>query len=497
MMNGVNLFASQPDLRLILPTVHGNVDYHEFRLQLEQIAQVLYASGLEDNFIKESVKTWLAPMPSSQQADARQQIKHQERCRRALRCNIARELLGEDYRGFSLRLADSPLLQWFCGLDRLAVVQVPSKSELQRFATLLPQEKLRPLIDQLTTDAALAPARIGLAQALDLDAYFVDTTCVKTNIHYPVDWVLLRDGTRTLLKATILIRKHGLKNRMESPEDFMCRMNRLCIQMTHTRRKADGKKQRKVVLRLMKRIVKTVKEHARKHRDLLDQEWEKTDWTRPQAQQVIDRIDGVLERLPKAEDQAHERIIGERQVANDQKVVSLYETDTQIIVRGKTGAEVEFGNTLLLVETPQGLIVEWNLFKDSACADCAQLKDTVANVEKAIGVKVNAICGDRGFDSRENQRWLDENKIFNGICPRSPKDLKKRMEEEKFADLQKRRSQTEGRIAIVKNKFLGRPMRAKGFKNRQTGVAWGVLTHNLWCLARLRCAQEQERLLAA
>lgn len=60
MMNVVNLFASQPDLRLILPTVHGNVDYHEFRLQLEQIDQVLYASGLEDNFIEESVKTWLA-----------------------------------------------------------------------------------------------------------------------------------------------------------------------------------------------------------------------------------------------------------------------------------------------------------------------------------------------------------------------------------------------------------------------------------------------------
>jgi hypothetical protein len=41
---------------------------------------------------------------------------------------------------------------------------------------------------------ALAPAKIGLDEALDLDTYFVDTTCVKTNIHYPVDWVLLGDG---------------------------------------------------------------------------------------------------------------------------------------------------------------------------------------------------------------------------------------------------------------------------------------------------------------
>jgi IS5 family transposase len=496
-MNVVNLFPSQPDLRLILPTVQGNVDYHDFRLQLTHIDEMLQSSGLEEGFITESVKIWLAAKSVSKKAKAKQQIKQQERARRALRCNIARALLGEDHRGFSMRLADSQLLQWFCGIDRLVVVRVPSKSEQQRFSAMLPEEKLRPLINQLTAAAALAPAKIGLDEALDLDAYFVDTTCVKTNIHYPVDWVLLGDGTRTLLKATILIRKHGLKNRMESPEEFMCRMNRLCIQMTHTRRKADGKKQRKAVLRLMKRIVKSVKDHARKHRDLLDGQWEKTDWTRPQAQQVIDRIDRVLALLPQAEKQAHERIIGERQVANGEKVVSLYETDTQIIVRGKTGAEVEFGNTLRLVETPQGLIVEWNLFKDSACADSAQLKDSVANIEKSLGVKVKAICGDRGFDSKENQLWLDEHKIFNGICPRSPKDLKKRMEEEKFADLQKRRSQTEGRIAIVKNKFLGRPMRAKGFENRQMGVAWCVLTHNLWCLARLRCAQEQEQLLAA
>ena len=496
-MNVVNLFPTQPDLRIILPTVQGNVDYHEFRLQLTHIDEMLGSSGLEEAFIKESVKTWLAANPGATEAAAAQQIKFQDRSRRALRCNIARALLGEDHRGFSMRLADSQLLQWFCGIDRLVVVRVPSKSELQRFSAMVPEEKLRPLINQLIADAALAPDKIGLDEALDLDAYFLDTTCVKTNIHYPVDWVLLRDGTLTLLQATILIRRKGLKNRMESPEDFMRRMNRLCIQMTHTRRKADGKKQRKAVLRLMKRIVKTVKDHARKHRDLLDQEWEKTDWTRPLAQQVIDRIDGVLALLPQAEKQAHERIIGERQVANADKVVSLYETDTQIIVRGKAGAEVEFGNTLRLVETPQGLIVEWNLFKDSACADSAQLKDSVANIEKAIGVKVKAVCADRGFDSKENQLWLDESKIFNGICPRSPKDLKKRMEDPKFADLQKRRAQTEGRIGIVKNKFLGRPMRAKGFENRQMGVAWCVLTHNLWCLARLRCAQEQEQLLAA
>ena len=29
-------------------------------------------------------------------------------------------------------------------------------------------------------------------------------------------------------------------------------------------------------------------------------------------------------------------------------------------------------------------------------------------------------------------------------------------------------------------------MRAKGFAHRELALAWGVLTHNLWMLARMR-----------
>jgi hypothetical protein len=52
--------------------------------------------------------------------------------------------------------------------------------------------------------------------------------------------------------------------------------------------------------------------------------------------------------------------------------------------------------------------------------------------------------------------------------------------------LQRRRAQTEARISILKQGFLGRPMRAQGFAHRELALAWGVLTHNLWMLARMR-----------
>ena len=59
--------------------------------------------------------------------------------------------------------------------------------------------------------------------------------------------------------------------------------------------------------------------------------------------------------------------------------------------------------------------------------------------------------------------------------------------------MQKRRAQTEGRIGILKNDFLGRPLRSKGFEHRELAVAWAVLAHNLWLIAGLRADQDQEQ----
>lgn len=475
----------QPTLSPALPLVLGNVDYREFERQLRRMDELLRASGVEKSFVEQSLLRYDRQFPSAK-TKARQ--GHQQHSYRALRCTVLKGLLGEDYRGMSRRLAECPLFRWFCGMEELAAVRVPGKSTLQDYAHWLPAETMRPILAQLILAAHQPPSasKLELANALELESVWLDSTCVKTHIHFPVDWVLLCDAVRTLMKATSLIRAHGLKHRMEPPEQFLKAMNRLSIQMTHARRARDSKKQRKKTLRLMKRQVKVVAGHARRHRQLLAQEWEQTDWTRPQAQQVLRRMDRVLALLPPAQKQAHERIIGERQVNNADKLLSLYETDTRVIVRGKAGAEVEFGNTLLLAEQKDGLIVDWQLHRDSAPSDTRQLPESLARMEKSYGAGViKALGADRGFSSAANQSLLESKNIYDGICPKNPGRLKERMEEQRFAQLQRRRSQTEGRIGIFKNGFLGRPLRAKGFEHRELAVSWQVLTHNLWVLARL------------
>jgi hypothetical protein len=284
---------------------------------------------------------------------------------------------------------------------------------------------------------------------------------------------------------------------MEEPAVFIKRMNRLCIEMTHTPKKADCNRHRKKVLRKMDRLIGTVRAHARRYRQMLDQQWERTEWTRPEAEQVLRRLDGVLQQLPAARAQARQRILREQPVANEEKILSLYEADVRVIVRHKAGAEVEFGNTLLMAESRQGLIMDWELFQQTAPQDSRLVVERIERIEKNLKIKLKEVGADRGFDSGPNQEQLADKKIYNGICPRDPHQLQERMGSWKFAGLQRRRSQTEARIGIFLHNFLGEPLRAKGFAHRQLAVGWGVLTHNLWVLARLPQRQAKAKPAAA
>jgi hypothetical protein len=48
-------------------------------------------------------------------------------------------------------------------------------------------------------------------------------------------------------------------------------------------------------------------------------------------------------------------------VSNEEKILSLYEGHAAVYVRGKAGAEVEFGSQLLLAEAECGLLTDWEL----------------------------------------------------------------------------------------------------------------------------------------
>lgn len=473
-----------------LPQVIGNKDYTDFENQLARIDGLLRSSGVEALFVRLSLDALRAEArEAGVQLTAAHIARHQQQSRLALRCEVLRELLlRPSYRDMSRRLAESALCRRFCGIGEIERVRVPGKSRLQTYSTWLAPEAMRAVLDELLRSAGseLGAARMGLEAQIELNLVLLDSTCLKANIHFPTDWVLLRDAVRTLMKATVLIRGRGICARMESPESFLARMNKLCMAMAAAGRKPGSRKKKKALLRQMKTLAKTIAAHARRHRAALDERWAQTDWSRGQAQQILRRIDGILEQLPAAIKQAHERIIGERPVASADKILSLYEKDLHVIVRGKAGAEVEFGNTLLLSENLDGIIVDHALLRDTSPGDTRLLEESLTRIEALRIGPVLGVSTDRGFASRANSRLLEEKGIFDATCPRDPAELTRRhRDDELFTDCQRRRAQTEARVGILKNNFLSGQPRARGYERRAAAVDWAVLAHNLRVIARL------------
>lgn len=490
----------QHEFRPEIPNVYGTIDYWEFREMLIKIDKILIKSGLEDQIISKALARYVSDheLDANDFYNSKNAASRYKQMRHALRCNIARHLCGESYRSFSFRLADSQLFQWFMGVNAFGSRKAISKSSLERYEKYFDESFIAEEIKKWLSAFSHAEQalNVGLQEPIDFRKVFTDSTCVKANIHFPVDWVLLRDAARSLLLGIKTIRAQGLKHRMIEPAQLLKEMNKLCIRMTHTRRKTDAKKQRKMILRMMKKLMHCISKHGKRYRDLLITEWEKTNWTWGQANQVIRRIDTILKQLPAAIKQAHDRIIGERIIPSEEKILSLYDQGVQVIVRGKAGNEVEFGQGLLLSEQRDGLIIDWYLFSEQPPSESQLLEPAINRIEKNYG-KIESVSADRAFWNKETETFLKSKAIYNAVCPKSPTLLQEKAKDELFLSLQTRRSQTEGRIGIFKNVFLGRPLRSRITLNKRHAINWCVLAHNLWVLSRKAISDERQQLKEA
>ncbi len=488
--------AIQCLLRPALTVVDRCLDYDNFRATIDRIDRLLIDSEVESQAIELALEGWPPMGLKARRQRASFAIK-------ALRMDTLGRLLGGiSFRHLSRALGSSDLLADFCRVRQIDGIRGISKSTLERASKFFSEEQLRALHRTLTEvvgDALLA-RQVGLDKPIDTTICLIDGTCLEANIHWPTDWVLLKDVAGTLLKAIRLIReKAGVRHRMPiEPEPLARQMNRLCIQMTHSRRRKDSARQRKGILRQMKKLLKRLGEHARSHRELLQACWEQSDYSEKQVQQILARMERMSEQIPVVIKQAHERIIGGRQVKNAEKVLSVYELDGQVIVRGKAGQEVEFGNTLFLGESVEGYLLDWKLYGSRTPSENEQMQESLQrqnrfNLEEPIA----AMCADRGFASQRARRQLAQEGIYDALCPRDPKQLKNRMEEPLFRQLQKRRASTEGRIGVLKNRWQAGRLRSKGFANRSISVAWSVLSHNLWKVAKMLAQQDELKTKAA
>ena len=103
---------------------HGvpNINIRLCLIVLERINDIFGLSEVEQTFQRLSLARRNEDEERAAQKENRpfrplsagEQANYQRLSSQVLRCNVVQTLMGEDFRGFACRLAESPLLQWFC-----------------------------------------------------------------------------------------------------------------------------------------------------------------------------------------------------------------------------------------------------------------------------------------------------------------------------------------------------------------------------------------------
>ena len=158
----MGIIQFQPEFRPALPAVKGPKDYTEFLQRRVQIDSILNVSGLEQEFIKRKIEN-TSPEKS---CPAPQTLQ------RALRYNILLRVTTDSLRDLAMRVADSPLLQWFTFTGFVDVAKPVSKSTIERFEKMFEAEEIGRLIhglNQIMADEQKAAELLYQQTALRFD----------------------------------------------------------------------------------------------------------------------------------------------------------------------------------------------------------------------------------------------------------------------------------------------------------------------------------------
>jgi len=323
----------------------------------------------------------------------------------------------------------------------------------------------------------------------------VDTTVTETNIHYPTDSSLLGDGVRVLTRTMKRIVEIGGKAG-ERVRDRMRSVGRRVMEIARITR-TKGQKQTKeklqarykrllnatgqVVVAQAKRIADEVKKGVKKSTELVDQ-------LRLEALQAeLERMIPLVQQVMR---QTKARLFHNDLHASD-KIVSLFETTTQIIRKGKSAKPTEFGRLIKIQEAENQIITDYEVC-DQRPADSTLLIKSIEAHQQKFGRVPHTVATDAGFFSAPNETAATKMGVKRVAIPnRSTKSAERRLLQKKrwFRHAQAWRTGCEGRISVLKRRHGLNRCRYRGDDGMKRWVGLGVIADNLINIGRILVLQ--------
>jgi IS5 family transposase len=172
----------------------------------------------------------------------------------------------------------------------------------------------------------------------------------------------------------------------------------------------------------------------------------------------------------------HKEIAGES-VPNDQKLFSIYELHTDIIVKGSR--EIKFGHKVNIGTGKSNLILTCEVLEGNP-ADSTLYQGTIDKLIESYGKVPRDSATDGGYAAKANAEYAQEKGIVNIVFNKIVGSLKNIVSSKNMETrLKKWRSGIEANISNLVRGFNLKRCNWKGLEHFKSKVLWSVIAYNI------------------
>jgi len=386
-----------------------------------------------------------------------------------LRILMLKQLKQFSYQQLEFELASSWVYQRFCRWDPNRTV--PDRRTLQRNLRRVRAETLETIHDSVVRYAVDR----GIERGRKVRA---DCTVEETNIHPPTDSKLLWDGVRVLTRL------------MHQAQDL--------VTFTFSDHTCRAKRRAKGIL-----YGRTMDKRRPLYKDLLDVTTKTLSYVEPclsalklvqgttvgfaKAASIAQELEHYRTLVLRVIDQTVRRVFQGESVSANEKLVSLFEPHTDIIVKDRR--DTFYGHKLCLTTGASGLVLDIRVL-DGNPSDSTLAVECLRRVEAVLGGMPKQACFDGGFAARKNLDDLKalgvEDVVFHKKCGLAVADMAKSTWV--FNSLKRFRAGIESTVSFLKRCFGLDRCTWKGLERFRAYTLASSLAHNLLLIARHRLA---------
>jgi len=386
-----------------------------------------------------------------------------------LRGALYKEMKGLTYRELEYAQHDSRICALFVKLDGRSAI---SFSVWQKYISMIKAQTL--------DEVMIAINKVAQGEGLeDFSRVRQDSTAVETNVHYPTNNSLVWDCMKTIDRLLI-------KLQQESGGAIRIRKHRKQAKKTYGRiNNTKSSEKRKGLFENQLKLLRTSMNQAEGMLAALTERGGVSDAVRA----LMGEIKALLSKAQKVYTMTHRHeILGEK-VANEEKLFSIFEDHTDIIVKGARDAT--FGHKINLTTGATALIIDCRIL-DGNPSDTQAYGGVIDRIRKNYGVVPRDLVTDGGYASLANQRLARENGIVNIVFNKivgSLKNLTSSMNME--TRLKKWRSGIEAVISNLKRGFEIFRCEWKTRAHFDAKIYWSVIAYNIRVMTDLLIGRMQ------